>query len=113
MWIFSKLSNGVRGAVPRMDNRLINETSPYLLQHAQNPVDWYPWGNDAFNRAKNEDKPILLSSDTDLAASLITLFARIEGPALKLCFFILCYLNKCLFLVAIPFRFFSICHSLN
>lgn len=61
MWIFSKLSNGVRGAVPRMDNRLINETSPYLLQHAQNPVDWYPWGNDAFNRAKNEDKPILLS----------------------------------------------------
>tara|TARA_Y100000588_G_scaffold130035_1_gene142429 strand:- start:7968 stop:10013 length:2046 start_codon:yes stop_codon:yes gene_type:complete len=44
-----------------MDNRLINETSPYLLQHAQNPVDWYPWGNDAFNRAKNEDKPILLS----------------------------------------------------
>ena len=61
MWIFSKLSNGVRGAVPRMDNRLINETSPYLLQHAQNPVDWYPWGNDAFNRAQNEDKPILLS----------------------------------------------------
>lgn len=61
MWIFSKLANGVRGAVPRMDNRLINETSPYLLQHAQNPVDWYPWGNDAFNRAKNEDKPILLS----------------------------------------------------
>jgi uncharacterized protein YyaL (SSP411 family) len=42
-------------------NRLIHETSPYLLQHAHNPVDWYPWGNEAFNRAKNENKPILLS----------------------------------------------------
>ena len=44
-----------------MANRLINETSPYLLQHAHNPVDWYPWGPEALERAKAEDKPILLS----------------------------------------------------
>src|SRR5438552_1645828 len=42
-------------------NRLANETSPYLLQHAHNPVDWYPWGDDAFARARAEDKPLLLS----------------------------------------------------
>lgn len=42
-------------------NRLINETSPYLLQHAENPVDWYPWGSEALERAKREDKPIFLS----------------------------------------------------
>ena len=42
-------------------NRLIHETSPYLLQHAHNPVDWYPWGEEASRRAKKEDKPILLS----------------------------------------------------
>ena len=42
-------------------NRLIHETSPYLLQHAHNPVDWYPWGEEALARAKKEDKPILLS----------------------------------------------------
>lgn len=42
-------------------NRLIHETSPYLLQHAYNPVDWYPWGEEALSRAKREDKPILLS----------------------------------------------------
>ncbi len=42
-------------------NRLIHETSPYLLQHAHNPVDWYPWGEEALRRAGEEDKPILLS----------------------------------------------------
>jgi len=42
-------------------NRLINEKSPYLLQHAQNPVDWYPWGDEAFQKAKQEDKPVFLS----------------------------------------------------
>src|SRR5947209_8958989 len=42
-------------------NRLINETSPYLLQHAHNPVDWYPWGEEAQQKARQEDKPILLS----------------------------------------------------
>jgi uncharacterized protein YyaL (SSP411 family) len=44
-----------------MANRLANETSPYLLQHAHNPVDWYPWGDEAFARARAEDKPVLLS----------------------------------------------------
>ena len=42
-------------------NKLISETSPYLLQHAHNPVDWYPWGPEALERARTEDKPILLS----------------------------------------------------
>ena len=45
----------------KFTNRLATETSPYLLQHAHNPVDWYPWGEDAFVKAKAEDKPILLS----------------------------------------------------
>ncbi len=44
-----------------MPNRLAGETSPYLLQHAHNPVDWYPWGPDALAKAKTEDKPIFLS----------------------------------------------------
>jgi len=44
-----------------MANRLAQETSPYLLQHANNPVDWYPWGKEALSRARAEDKPILLS----------------------------------------------------
>ena len=42
-------------------NQLIHETSPYLLQHAHNPVNWYPWGDEALDRAKKEDKPILVS----------------------------------------------------
>ena len=46
---------------PEHTNRLIDETSPYLLQHAHNPVDWYPWGEEALNLAKELDKPILLS----------------------------------------------------
>jgi uncharacterized protein len=44
-----------------MPNHLNNESSPYLLQHASNPVDWYPWGEEALQRAKKEDKPIFLS----------------------------------------------------
>jgi uncharacterized protein len=44
-----------------MANRLADETSPYLLQHAENPVDWYPWGEEALGRARAEDMPILLS----------------------------------------------------
>ncbi|GIW11249.1 MAG: thioredoxin domain-containing protein [Dehalococcoidia bacterium] len=44
-----------------MANRLQYETSPYLLQHAHNPVDWYPWGEEAFRRAREENKPVLLS----------------------------------------------------
>ena len=45
----------------RKPNRLANEKSPYLLQHAYNPVNWYPWGEEAFQKATEEDKPIFLS----------------------------------------------------
>ncbi|HZO06930.1 MAG TPA: thioredoxin domain-containing protein, partial [Solirubrobacterales bacterium] len=44
-----------------MPNRLAQETSPYLLQHRDNPVDWYPWGSEALGRAREQDRPILLS----------------------------------------------------
>ena len=47
--------------MPRMPNRLANQTSPYLQQHAENPVDWRPWGPEALELARKEDKPILLS----------------------------------------------------
>src|SRR5881397_1386079 len=43
------------------ENRLARETSPYLRQHARNPVDWYPWGAEALERARAEDRPIFLS----------------------------------------------------
>ncbi len=48
-------------ATTREPNRLINETSPYLRQHAHNPVDWFPWGEEAFEKARRENKPIFLS----------------------------------------------------
>ena len=51
---------GTSGAVLRQ-NRLLSEKSPYLLQHAHNPVDWYPWGEEAFAAAEKEDKPVFLS----------------------------------------------------
>jgi hypothetical protein len=44
-----------------MPNRLVNEQSPYLLQHANNPVDWYPWGNEAFEKAAAAHKPVIVS----------------------------------------------------
>jgi uncharacterized protein YyaL (SSP411 family) len=44
-----------------MSNRLAQERSPYLLQHAQNPVHWFPWGEEAFQEARGKDKPIFLS----------------------------------------------------
>ena len=53
--------HGNRNKSNSRTNRLINESSPYLLQHANNPVDWYAWGEDALQRAKKEDKPIFLS----------------------------------------------------
>ena len=55
------MSNPESGGRDRKPNRLINEQSPYLRQHAYNPVDWYPWGEEALARAKAENKPILLS----------------------------------------------------
>lgn len=45
----------------RKANRLVNEKSTYLLQYAYNPIDWYPWGEEAFTKARAEDKPIFLS----------------------------------------------------
>src|SRR5437762_904933 len=45
----------------RKPNRLLHEKSPYLLQHAYNPVDWYPWGEEAFEKSRREEKPIFLS----------------------------------------------------
>ncbi len=45
----------------QIPNRLAKEKSPYLLQHSYNPVDWYPWTNEAFEKAKAEKKPIFLS----------------------------------------------------
>lgn len=45
----------------RIPNRLVDEKSPYLLQHAYNPVHWFPWGDEAFSLAKQENKPIFLS----------------------------------------------------
>jgi len=48
--------------VDKKPNRLIKEKSPYLLQHAYNPVDWYPWCDEAFEKAKRENKPVFFSS---------------------------------------------------
>lgn len=48
-------------AKARKANRLIHEKSPYLLQHAYNPVDWFPWCAEAFQKARMEDKPVFLS----------------------------------------------------
>ncbi len=78
-----------------MSNRLARETSPYLQQHADNPVDWYPWGDEALHLAREQDKPILLSvgysachwchvmahesfEDADVAAVMNTLFVNIK-----------------------------------
>src|SRR5688500_9725638 len=49
------------GDAPQFTNRLAREKSPYLLQHAHNPVDWYPWGPEAFEKAKRENRPVFLS----------------------------------------------------
>lgn len=60
----SKQSEGPKAEINKpanKTNRLIREKSPYLLQHAQNPVDWYPWGEEAFEKAHREDKPVFLS----------------------------------------------------
>ena len=53
--------NPPAGSSAHQPNRLATETSPYLLQHAHNPVDWYPWGEAALARARSENKPIFLS----------------------------------------------------
>lgn len=55
------MSSTSNSELPQFTNRLIKETSPYLIQHAHNPVDWYGWGEEALQKAKDENKPILLS----------------------------------------------------
>jgi uncharacterized protein YyaL (SSP411 family) len=60
-WILLQSESGDFSCHNRPMNRLADERSPYLLQHAANPVDWYPWGNDAFEKARAEAKPIFLS----------------------------------------------------
>ena len=57
----SSAGQGAAGEKPKHTNRLAKESSPYLLQHAHNPVDWYPWGEEAFEKAKRENKMIFLS----------------------------------------------------
>ena len=54
-------ANGENSKMHKYTNHLINEKSPYLQQHAHNPVDWYPWGPEAFAKAQRENKPIFLS----------------------------------------------------
>jgi len=61
MTILPGAHDGSGGAPPRAANRLIHERSPYLLQHAHNPVDWLPWGSEALEQARREEKPIFLS----------------------------------------------------
>src|SRR5438132_11310221 len=56
-----KVSHLNRDGTPKYTNHLATETSPYLRQHAHNPVEWYPWGNEALERARVEKKPIHLS----------------------------------------------------
>src|SRR5262245_45681107 len=57
----SRADDQEEAPMPQHTNRLAKESSPYLLQHAHNPVDWYPWGEEAFAKAKKEDKPVFLS----------------------------------------------------
>ncbi len=98
----------------RVPNRLIQEKSPYLLQHAHNPVDWFPWDQEAFDKAKDQDKPIFLSigystchwchvmeresfEDEDVAAALNKNFISIkvdkeERPDLDLVYMTACQL---------------------
>jgi hypothetical protein len=78
-------------SMKQFTNRLIKEKSPYLLQHAKNPVDWFPWGEEAFKLSKKENKPIFLSKinfplklrhqvlDTQLAIVNISLFKIQKG----------------------------------
>ena len=66
---------------PQHTNRLIHETSPYLLQHAHNPVDWYAWGDEAFERARAEDKPLFLSVGISWPMRLISNSNELEPPS--------------------------------
>src|SRR2546430_13478543 len=56
-----QIEHSTRDGMPKYTNHLSTETSPYLRKHAHNPVEWYPWGSAAFERARTEKKPIHLS----------------------------------------------------
>ena len=58
---FSLKEGDIMQNTTQIPNRLIHEKSPYLLQHAYNPVNWYSWSEEAFNKAKKDNKPIFLS----------------------------------------------------
>ena len=58
---YAPRTHHLEGGRPRFTNRLILESSPYLLQHAHNPVDWYPWGTEAFEEARRSGRPVFLS----------------------------------------------------
>ncbi|USK16895.1 thioredoxin domain-containing protein [Bacillus velezensis] len=60
-------------------NSLIMEKSPYLLQHAHNPVNWYPWGEEAFEKAKRENKPVLISIGYSTCHWCHNLFSKQEN----------------------------------
>jgi len=64
--------HGSNKAEGRKPNALINEKSPYLLQHAYNPVNWYPWAKEALKRAQDEDKPIFLILATPPATGVMS-----------------------------------------
>src|SRR6266571_4848171 len=59
--LFLSLGVVMSSAASLKPNRLVHEKSPYLLQHAYNPVDWYPWNEEAFQKARKENKPVLVS----------------------------------------------------
>jgi uncharacterized protein YyaL (SSP411 family) len=64
-WIYQQNIPKIKEVCPmttnNKPNRLAKEKSPYLLQHAHNPVDWFPWSEEAFDKAKQENKPVFLS----------------------------------------------------
>ena len=95
-----------------MPNHLQHETSPYLLQHAENPVDWYPWGEEAFAAAREQDKPMFLSigysachwchviaeesfSNAELAAVLNRFFIAVKVDREELPAVDAVYMNAC------------------
>src|SRR5262245_50718117 len=59
--VFAVLWQGAPGTAAARPNHLLGQSSPYLLQHVDNPIDWYPWGEEALRKAKAEDRPIFLS----------------------------------------------------
>jgi hypothetical protein len=68
---------------PKHSNRLADEKSPYLLQHAHNPVNWFPWGDEAFAAARAKDLPIFLSVLRYMPILAISIFMIVIGQSLK------------------------------